>query len=102
MKLKAITGRSAPYLMIQPNYENDTIFHNQTKTYDITNSSYGLMKDIIDTLSTACNFTYEIHIRQDKKFGTITEFKNGTIVSSGMYESILDESGEYLCVNTES
>ena len=80
--------------MIQPDYRNYSIFYNQTQTYDITDISYGFMKDIIETLSQVCNFTYEIHIRKDKKFGTITEFPNGTKVASGMFESLLDDSGK--------
>ena len=80
--------------MIEPDYETNSVFYNETQTYDITNSSYGLVKDIIETLSTTCNFTYEIHIRQDKKFGTITELTNGSIVKSGMYESLLHHPGE--------
>ena len=56
VKLKTITGISAPYLMVKANYENSSTFYNQTETYDITDQCYGLMKDIIETLSTACNF----------------------------------------------
>ena len=94
VKLKTITGISAPYLMVKTNYENSSTFYNQTETYDITSQCYGLMKDIIETLSTACNFRYEIHIREDRIFGGITEYENGTIVKTGMYNSLLDQFGK--------
>ena len=94
VKLKTITGRSVPYLMTESEYEKTTVFYSKTQTYDITNHCNGLMKDIVETLSVACNFTYEIHIRKDKRFGTITEYENGTIFKSGMFQSLLDDSGK--------
>ena len=80
--------------MVQTGFEEYSIFYNQTQTYEITNFSNGLIKDIIETISLSCNFTYEIHIRQDLQWGTVSEFPNGTVVASGMYESLLDDSGK--------
>ena len=49
------------------------------------------MLEIFEALALACNFTYEIHYRKDRKWGTIIEYSNGTYESStGMFDSLIN------------
>ena len=70
--------------------DDDKLFHADSQTYDVTSYSSGLMYEIFEVLSLACNFTYEIHYRKDGKWGTIIE-SNGTYQSSsGMFDSLIN------------
>ena len=47
-------------------------------------------------LQETLNFTATLHKRKDGKWGPVTEFPNGTIVASGIAESVISGFGEMI------
>ena len=101
-KLRAVTGISVPYFVPEEQYEKKAIYYGDSQTYDITNlKNKGILMEVMESLALGCNFTFEIHIRKDKKFGNVLEYDNGTISSSGLFQSILDPNGMFLILGAE-
>ena len=88
-----IAGLSKPFMMIESGYEKTQSYHKISSTYEVTNVSNGFLIDLINDLASVCNFTYEVHIRKDKKFGNIIESANGSAVFTGFYKTLLDPKG---------
>ena len=84
-KLLAITANSNPYVRISDGYN---LYFNATDTYDVTGYISGMLPELLHTLATYCNFTYEVHYRRDQVWGTILE-ENGTIKATGLFDSLL-------------
>ena len=51
--------------------------------------------DVIKSVATICNFTLEIHLREDQISGKINEFSNGSLSYTGVFENLMDTKGIY-------
>ena len=88
--LKCITFISAPYLIPTPGYKENWI--EESQTFDITNHSQGYMISLLETLASVCNFTYEIHLSAS---GTVLISENGTISTTGVFSTFLNQSLDF-------
>ena len=52
--------------------------------------------DVIKSVAIICNFTLEIHLREDQLSGKINEFPNGSLSYTGVFENLMDTKGIYL------
>lgn len=83
VKLRVLFEDQNPYIMfhnysIPKNLAGETMY-----CFDHFNESYGMFKEILDTLSTEMNFTYESCRRFDEQWGT---WINGT--TTGMIDNL--------------
>ena len=92
--IRAITSIDVPYMIVNEDYKN--IYNGKGQTYDITSSTSGLLVDVIKSVATICNFTLEIHLREDQLSGKINEFTNGSLSYTGVFENLMDTKGTYL------
>ena len=51
--------------------------------------------DVIKTVASICNFTLEIHLREDEISGKINEYPNGSLSYTGVFENLMDSKGIY-------
>ena len=51
--------------------------------------------DVIKSVASICNFTLEIHLREDELSGKINEFPNGSLSYTGVFENLMDSKGIY-------
>ena len=58
--------------------------------------------DVIKSVATICNFTLEIHLREDQLSGKINEFTNGSLSYTGVFENLMDTKGTYYLYQKES
>ena len=95
--LVAISSISAVYMSVEPDYDkNQSSYHEETDTYEVKKFSSGFGMDLMDIVSSVCNFTYEVHIRKDKGWGDVIEFSNGSVAFTGFFESLLEPKGKML------
>ena len=81
-------------MIVNEDYKN--IYNGKGQTYDITSSTSGLLVDVIKSVATICNFTLEIHLREDQLSGKINECPNGSLSYTGVFENLMDTKGIYL------
>ena len=92
--LLTISSITKPYMLVEPGYEkNQSSYHKESNTYEVKNLSSGLVIDLMEILSAVCNFTYEVHIREDKRFGDIIEVSNGTVAFTAFIQQLLGSKG---------
>ena len=85
--IKGLTVLYPPLTAIDPHQVESLTFDNQTQSYDITQFAHGLIIQIIQLLSQACNFNYDIHLgRHVYEFGTVNHYPNGTIQGTGLFD----------------
>ena len=71
------------------------LYHPDSKTYDVTTFASGVTINVMEALARACNFTLQVHLREDRKWGTI-KVSNGTFqYATGMYDSLLNGNGKF-------
>ena len=84
-KTKVMVEAWTPYLTLNL---NPAILDANSETYDVTNLTKGREYDLLMDLQHYMNFTTTIHKRQDGKWGPTKRLENGTIVTSGIVESV--------------
>ena len=86
---------SSQLLSLIANEDYKNIYDHKGQTYDITASTSGLLVDVIKTVASICNFTLEIHLREDEISGKINEYPNGSLSYTGVFENLMDSKGIY-------
>ena len=92
--LKAMTEEESPYIIFSD--FSSAEFDQKSQTYDLTKFTQGLYYEMFLILQETLNFTATLHKRKDGKWGPVTEFPNGTIVASGIAESVISGFGEMI------
>ena len=92
-KLKAMTEECPPFISIdisKSNYDEDS------KTYDVTNTVWGLHQDLFLEMQKNLNFSATVHKRKDGKWGPTTVLENGSISAAGIVESLTSGFAEMI------
>jgi len=92
--LKAMTEEESPYMFFSDLPKAK--FDQKSQTYDVTKSSQGLYYDMFLILQEMLNFTATLHKRKDGKWGPVTVFPNGTILTAGIIESVTSGFSEMI------
>ena len=92
--LKAMTEEESPYMFF-PDLPSAK-FDQKSQTYDVTKSVQGLYYDIFLILQEMLNFTATLYKRKDGKWGPVTVFPNGTILTAGIIESVTSGFSEMI------
>ena len=82
----AMTEKTTPF--ISSINISTALFDSESQTYDVTNSTEGMIYQIFLDMQKYFNFTATLHKRKDGKFGPTTISENGTIFAAGITESI--------------
>ncbi len=67
------------------NYAEIANFDEETQTYDITNLASGMFPTYFSIIAKDLNFTYTLHQRKDRVFGTEVDGKPTGMVASVYY-----------------
>ena len=92
-KLRTMTEIAAPYISIDL---TTATFDEKTQTYDVTKSVTGLYHEMFLEMQKMLNFTSTLYKRKDGEWGPTTVFKNGTILTGGIVESLTSGFAEMI------
>ena len=71
-------------------------FDEKSQTYDVTKSVTGLYHEMFLEMQKMLNFTSTLYKRKDGEWGPTTVFKNGTILTGGIVESLTSGFAEMI------
>ena len=60
-------------------------------TFDVSQHVSGVVIDALKAIAMKLNFTITFHLRKDRKWGSVTEYSNGTLVATGMVGDVYHE-----------
>ena len=91
--VKIITSAEPPHVIIDE-YLSKTPLIEELGTYNVSNFVSGILVDLVQQISVACNFQYEIHVDPDpESYGGVWRDDNGTIIPYGMFKHV--QNGEF-------
>jgi hypothetical protein len=72
----------------------------ENKTYDVTNLTIGLYKEVLSTLETELNFTTRQYKRQDGVWGSVTvDTSTGTLFSTGILANVQSGNADIIATS---
>ena len=98
-EVKAVSEMEPPYIYYDLKTAN---FDRGTELYDITYKTSGMFYDVLKTLENTLNMTTKIYKRKDFGWGNVYKYDNGSIIGTGMINSILNGEAELICARYSS
>ena len=89
----AMTEEYSPFININL---DSAIYHDESLSYDVTNSVNGMFYDLFILMKEHLNFTATLHKRKDGKWGPTIVLPNGTIEVNGVPESLVSGFAEMI------